>query len=334
MTYLAYRKTSKHWWKQYPRQLGEEVMSMERRATSLRRLSLTDKTTVRAIDYAASVSCLAYRHSVSRRTAHRVWENGRYSPGTGSGICQMCVYLFCSMQLAARRYAGPVPAAVAACRSRPVRDGGPSVLGPATAASFGGGQASALQQQQHSAHRDAGASSPWRPSSWWPPDCDGRGGSGATCPGGELPPLLLPLLVPSPWQPLLGRRYISSSTSLTRLFGEIGWGSVASSLDVDDFLRQQRLFPISNNNSIDNNITLQANHSHTNISIFALVWLQHIFIMFPTYVIVRNILETHARLLRLDGSTRQTNRVMKMLTRIRWNHSVCFPSTLVDIYWT
>ena len=48
-------------------------MSMERRAASLRRLSLTDKTTVRAVDYAASVSCLAYvRHSVSRRTAHRV----------------------------------------------------------------------------------------------------------------------------------------------------------------------------------------------------------------------------------------------------------------------
>ena len=56
--------------------------------------------------------------------------------------------------------------------------------------------------------------------------------------------------------------------------------------------------------------------------------------MFPTYVIVPKILETHARLLRLDGSTRQTNRVMKMLTRIRRNHSVCFPSTLVDIYLT
>jgi len=85
----------------------------------------------------------------------------------------MCVNLFCSMQLAARRYTGPVLAPAAACRSRPARDGGgPSVLGPATTeASLGGAHASAVQQQQHSLHWDAaaaGASLSCRPSPYIP----------------------------------------------------------------------------------------------------------------------------------------------------------------------
>ena len=119
------------------------------------------------------------------------------------------------------------------------------MLGPAIAASFGGGQPSALQQQQqHSLHRvvaSAAASLSWRPDAG-----GGCGGSGATCPGGELALMLL-LLVASPWQPLLGRRYISSSTSLTRLLGETGCGSVVSS--VDDLLTQQRLRSTINNNN-------------------------------------------------------------------------------------
>jgi len=180
-----------------------------------------------------------------RSTDSWAWERGRcYSPGVGSGICQMCVYLFCSMQLAARRYAGPVAADVADCRSLPLRVGGPSVLGPATAApaSFPG-PSSVLQQQQHSLHCEVVAAAAVISLSWklspWRPVGDGRGGSGATWTGGLL--ALLLLLAPSPWQPLLGRRYISSSTSLTRLFGEIGCGSGASSVDVDDLLCQQRL---------------------------------------------------------------------------------------------